>query len=301
MAIFFSSSKTSTILDRASSLIPLSLLQLQVDHHVNEFVEQATDARTLGAMVGAGMAYRFARLGTIAAAASLLPEGNALASLFTRGTSYTIALASESATFAALNRGFRHLEGQTLQESFGKEFLNSAVSLGSLKFFGKLGEGQNPLFQHLLVDTGMVASHLLAAFAHLEEKPEGDLFSQLLQAEAMNWQMKAGMGLVHEAFPRLGPSERSMDLFLRAREFDLSNRTHSYPFHFQRFAAGAGIGRPKLEASSPPDFAEKLIDPISLSEGGKRGTTKKTPLPSPGKPSLKLLPSNRLRIDGLIQ
>jgi hypothetical protein len=148
-------SPSPTILDRESAESSFSPLQEKVDVLTCDFTDQATDPKTLTAMVGAGMAYRLTRFGTLAAASSLLPEGNALASLLARGSSYACGLAGESATFTGINRGFRLADGEAPTEGFGKEWLNSAVSLGSLKIFGKLGEGQNPLLQHFLADAGM--------------------------------------------------------------------------------------------------------------------------------------------------
>jgi hypothetical protein len=67
-----------------------------------------------------------------------------------------------------------------------------------------------------------VSSHHLATLLHLEEKPDGDLFSQLLNAEAMNWQMKAGMELVNGVAPHLVFTEKAMSLSLSSREMNFS-------------------------------------------------------------------------------
>jgi HEAT repeat protein len=268
------SSKNPTILDRSSSPTYLSPLQNQVDGHVGDFIDQATDAKTLSAMVGAGMAYRLTRLGTLAAASSLLPEGNTLASLFARGSSYALGLAGESATFAGMNRGFRLFEGRNPHESFGKEFLNSALSLGSLKFFGKLGEGQNLLFQHLLADSGMVASHHLAFLAHLEDKPEGDFFSQFLHAEAMNWQMKGSQTLLHGLSPNLFSTEQTLDRYLRNKETERFFQIHLPPSFSQVARAVNGEHR---TFSMNPQEAYEWVNQMSSITGKNGGGSGKGP------------------------
>ena len=107
--------KPATILDRNASVSSLSPIQNKVDHLVGDFTEQATDPKTLAAMVGGGIAGRLTRIGTFSLASSLLPEGNA-ASLLARGSSYAMGLAGESAAFTGIHRGFGLSEGQLLTQ-----------------------------------------------------------------------------------------------------------------------------------------------------------------------------------------
>ncbi|MFO1519300.1 MAG: hypothetical protein U1F57_06535 [bacterium] len=227
-----SSLSSVSVLDRFSSVqnsgSSFTSLQTQVDGMVSGFVEQATDAKTLAAMVGGGLAYRFARFGTLALASSFVSEGGAFASFLVRGSSYVLGLAGESAAFTGIQRGFCLWEGHASSQTFAKEWLNSALSLGALKVFGKWGEGQNLILQHLMADFGMVSVHALAALLHLEEKAEGDFSTQLLHAEAMNWQMKAGMGLLHELAPTLSSFEKTTDLTLRLREKGLAEKGRKF-------------------------------------------------------------------------
>jgi len=273
--------KPKTILDRNASVSSLSPTQNQVDHLVETFTDQATNPKTLAAMVGGGLAGRLTRLSTFSLASSLLPEGNATFSLLARGSSYAMGLAGESAAFTGINRGFILADGQLPTQSFGTEWLNSAISLGSLRFFGKVGEGQSPLFQHLMADTGMVASHQVASLFKLEEKPEGDLFSQFLNAEAMNWQMKAGMGLVHEAAPKLVFMERALDRSLLSQESEAASKIE-LPLLSRLISAGAesespGTKGPRerspLLAALSVGLATLLAPQLALADNGSHSST----------------------------
>jgi cell division protease FtsH len=224
------SSKTPTILERTAPVSDLSPTQNKVDSLVSNSIEQASDPKVLAAMMGAGMAGRITRLGVFTTASSLIPEGNAVTSILVRGSGTILGLAGESAAFTGINRGFLLVDGKLPTQNFGNEWLNSAISIGSLKFFGKLGEGQNPLLQHLMADAGMVSAHSFASLLHLEEKPEGDLFSRFVEAETLNWQMKAGMGLLHTFSPQLAALEQSMDLSLKSQEGRLESRIRSRLF-----------------------------------------------------------------------
>jgi hypothetical protein len=240
------STKTPTILERSSTQSFLTPLQNQADLLVGDFTEQATDPQTLCAMVGAGAAYRLGRLASLGVGSRYLSQIPNLVRLGSLG----IGLAAESATFAGLQRSFRTFEGQCPTQSFGKEWLNAAISLGSLKAFGKLAEGQNLALQHLFSDLGMVGSHHAASLAGLEAKPEGDLFSQFLHAEAMNWQMKAGMSLVHGLAPQLSAAERSMDLLSKRKEGVLGSlRPTGTGLSLSPLLAGP-VGEISLEPSS---------------------------------------------------
>src|SRR5262245_48942447 len=90
----------SSILDRAS-LSSQSELQSQVDSLVSHSIAEATNTKTLTAMVAGGFAFRFARTGGLAAADPLL-KGNSILSWIARGGSYAAALGAESAVFAGV-------------------------------------------------------------------------------------------------------------------------------------------------------------------------------------------------------
>src|SRR5262245_25265512 len=174
-AIFRPAPGSSNLLDRtqqfSSKNSGLTSTQQQVDGMVENFVTQAANEKSIAAMMPGGLAYRTVRMGTLALGSQYLSQFP----LLVRYGSSLAGLAGESAAFTAVNRG---LEGQLLHPGFGKEWGNSAISLGALRFFGKLGEGQNLILQHLFADFGLVTSHHLAALAKIEEKPEGDLLTQ---------------------------------------------------------------------------------------------------------------------------
>src|SRR4029434_8127322 len=130
------------LLDRASSTSQTSLTKTQglIDHTVSSAVDQATQGSTLAALLGAGGAYRLTRAGVLS-----MGEGGALLSHLTRGASYALGLAGESATFAAIERSFH-----ASPTSFGKDWARAFVNLGSLKLLGGAAAGQNVILQHLL-------------------------------------------------------------------------------------------------------------------------------------------------------
>src|SRR5262249_435022 len=164
-AIFRPAPGSSNLLDRtqqfSSKNSGLTFTQQQVDGMVESFVTQASDMKSLAAMMAGGLAYRSLRMGSLALWSQYLSQFP----LFVRHGSSLVGLAGESAAFAAVNRG---LEGRFLHPEFGKEWGSSAISLGALRFFGKFGEGQNPILQHLFADLGLVTSHHLAALAKIE-------------------------------------------------------------------------------------------------------------------------------------
>src|SRR4029450_8138029 len=186
-----------------------TVLQAQVKGCVGGFVTEATRVQTLAALFGAGLAYRLTRVGVVGSGLF----GN---SVLTRTASMGLGLAGESAVFTGINRGFNHFNHVGSRQSFGEEWVHSTVTLGALKGFGVLGQGQNLFVRHLFSDVGMVSGHQLAYGLGLQGRPEGTLAEQFLQAEALNWQMAAGMSLTHRLAPGLSAVERGLDLPLRA-------------------------------------------------------------------------------------
>jgi hypothetical protein len=261
----------SSVLERSQSTASLSTVQKQVDGLVTDFTAQATDPQTLAALTAGGAAYRFGKFATLSAGSRYT---SSLPSLVRIG-SFGIGLAGESATFAGVQRTFRSFEGQAPTQSFGKEWMSAAISLGSLKFFGKLAEGQNLALQHLFSDVGMVGAHHAAAFAGLEAKPEGDLFSQFLHAEAMNWQMKAGMGLVHGLAPRLSATERAMDLTLKSQENNLASLGSGIFRPLSPSLAAEGPSAPLLSSSSEGKEVRPTLMAMSAIGKGEEGPRRK--------------------------
>jgi hypothetical protein len=200
---------------------PLSDIQAQVDALVSHSMDEATNWKTISAMTAAGAASRLLRLGSMTAAAPLLAHRSAWLPALIRTGSQAVALSGESAVFAGMSRSFRNLEGRPSSQPFSEEWAQTMISLGSLKAFGGITKGQNIVLQHLAADLGLVAGQNLASAAHLTGKSSGGLIEQMLGAEALNWQMKAGMGLVHGLTPQLMALEKSADLSLESQEREI--------------------------------------------------------------------------------
>src|SRR5215467_7108347 len=250
----------SNLLDRAgSSSSPLSENQNLVDQMVSSSLSEATKGSTLLAMLGAGYVSRLTRAGVMSVA---LGEGSKFLPILTRGGSYAIALANESAAFAGIERGFH-----PSQTSFEKDWVRAFINLGSIKLLGNVAEGQNLLLQHLLTDLGMVGGQQVGAKLGFVEKPQGSLAQQMVQAEALNWSQKGGMALLHGLLPNLFPMEKSMDLYLRSREADLFSKEKSLPFFSRLAVEGPGI----FSATSMKTEGPKGPDQFAMShqdEGG---------------------------------
>src|SRR4030095_12085006 len=185
---------TGSILSRSTlSSSSLSSTQSPVDGLVGGFAEQATDWRSLAAMMAGGMAYRAGRVGIMG-----LGSGNAL-----RVASVGLGLTAEVATFEGTHRGLTVLSGEARSNpnlfrwngngGLRQGFLNSFVTFGTLKGAGRLAPRENVLIQHLLQDSGMVLGHHATGALGLAPRPTGSLAEQFLHAEATNLQLGAGM------------------------------------------------------------------------------------------------------------
>src|SRR5262245_12345708 len=268
-------SSTDSFLERKSrdpqNKTTLSEIQTQVDNLVTHSIDQAFGSKTLVAMVAGGFASRFARMGALETTAPFLSKGEMILPFLARGNSYAVALGAESFTFAGVNRGLNNLEGHRSIQPFTQEWAHAGITLGLLKSFGALTKEQNVLLQHLTTDLGLVAGQNLGAAAQLEPKPQGDFLQQMLSAEAMNWQMKAGMSLVHSLTPGLLPLEKSMDLLLQSQETDGGFKREPTRLFFSRFAFAAE-GGPEIaltENGRSKESKESHLSQMSGDGGGK--------------------------------
>src|SRR5215467_8262071 len=205
---------TQGLLSR-SSLSPslMSPLQSQVDGLVGGFAQQATDWRSLAAMMVGGMTYRLGRVGAMAAGTG-------------RIASVGIGLGAEVTAFEMTNRSLSSLTGESHsnpnlwrwegQGGIRQGLLSSLVTFGTLKTAGRLAQGENVVVQHLLQDTGMVLGHQVSGAFRITDRPQGTLAEQFLHAEATNLQLSAGMALAHGFAPGIQGLERGLDLSLRA-------------------------------------------------------------------------------------
>src|SRR4029450_8783086 len=245
---------SQSILARASlpSSIPLSTpLQSQVDGLVGGFAAQATDWRSLASMMAGGTAYRLGRVGILG-----LGSGNAL-----RVASVGVGLGAEVLTFEGSHRALTALSGEDHHNpnlfrwnghgGIAQGLLHSFVTFGTLKGFGRLGQGQNVVAQHLLQDTGMVLGHQFTGAIGIAPRPTGTLAEQFLPAEAPHLQLGAGMALAHGMAPGVQGLERGLDLSLPAPSAAPS---------ISRFFGGEnseGLGlRPALATAGAPAATE---------------------------------------------
>src|SRR5262245_24947050 len=240
-------------------------LQSQVDGLVDGFVQQATDWRSLAAMMAGGMAYRVGRTGALTAGTGRL-------------ASLGIGLSAEVTAFELTNRALQsvgaglvsaHFEGHPQgvplqarnlwrwegQGGIRQGFLNSFITFGSLKGSARVAQGENVVVQHLLQDTGMVLGHQVSASFGITDRPQGTFAEQVLHAEATNLQMSAGMALAHSVAPGIQGLERGLDLSLRSI---LSTLSHSP--HFGPAFAVAGLGKTDLEQFGGPKIILNSFD-----------------------------------------
>ncbi|MFO1519867.1 MAG: hypothetical protein U1F57_09435 [bacterium] len=208
----------------------LSSTQKQVDNMMSRFVHEATEWKSLAAMMAGGVAYRLGKIGVIAGSEKIF--GSTAARLFplVQAASAVGGLATEVTVFEGTQRGLTALTGEAklnpnLLNWHGKGgikegWLSSFVNFGTLKGFGKLAEGQNLLVQHAVQDMGMVMGHHVVHGVGFGEKPEGTLAEQFLHAEVTNLQLGAGASLAHQITGgRLLAFERGLDLAIRSRNF----------------------------------------------------------------------------------
>src|SRR4030095_3876377 len=217
--------RPSSVSDRGSfqTSSPLTEVQASTDRLVSVSIQEGTNLKTAATMLTAGWVGRATRLGGMTSA----PGQNILAHAI-RGISYVPALAAESAAFAGIEREFR-FEGQKTTQPFQKDWARAAVTLTGLKLFGGIIRGQNIILQHLFTDVGLVGGQHTAHAAGLMDRAQGSLAQQMLQAEAMNWQMKGSLAVAHSLSPRLSAAERSLDIFLKNREPHLSYDRRAFP------------------------------------------------------------------------
>jgi hypothetical protein len=217
---------TESILRRLSSTsfgLPADFypLQAQVEGLVSHFVEEAASPATLAALMAGGMAYRFGRVGVLAAG-----EGR-LAAAPLRLASYGFGLGAEVGAYEFTNRVLQTVgaAGRPPADSqnpnlwswsgpggWAQGLGSSALTFGLLKGAGFLAREQNLVLQHAFQSTAMVAGQNAVAALGIAPRPEGSFAEQVLHAEATNLQLGAGMGLSILS-PRACPPWRDASIF----------------------------------------------------------------------------------------
>jgi len=215
-----------SVLSRRSLLVsaPLTPGQKQAEHLVENFVEQSSDWKSLAAMMVGGLAYRMGKMGVMASVGvrcnvPLQKTLSVISGLTSEVTAFEFANRVLSTVGARFPRpGLETAGGETppLQNqspdtdhpspnlwswsgpSGWKEgLLSSLVTFGALKGFGRLAQGQNIIVQNLAQDLGMVTGHQLLNRVGWEESRPGGFLEQMTHAQAMNFQIGAGMALGH--------------------------------------------------------------------------------------------------------
>jgi hypothetical protein len=225
-----------SVLDRVSSSFSqkeFTELQSQVDRLVSGFVEQATEGRSLAAMMAGGMAYRLGRIGVLSVGVQNFEP-------LRHAVSIGVGLGAEATAFEMTNRALMDL-GTNGRSPFNQNLwrwdgpdgirqglLSSLVTFGSLKGLGTLAQGQGLVVQHLFQSSGMVLGHQISGALGITSKPEGTLAEQFLRAEITNLQMSGGIALGHSLTGGgIQAVERGLDLSLRATDVRMALRNRS--------------------------------------------------------------------------
>ncbi|MFO1518611.1 MAG: hypothetical protein U1F57_02935 [bacterium] len=206
-SLSFSASETLLLRFSQTSLAQESRLfsaQAQMDGLVSHFVQEATDWRSMAAMMAGGVAYRLGRMGAMSILGSQRLPLRLLAN--------TIGLANEVTVFEAMNGILRpESTPSTGEGGFWHRWRASFLNFGLLKIGGAAAVGQNVIAQHLFQDTAMVAGNHLTARLGLGPAPEGTLAQQFLHAEATNLQLGVGMGFAHFVMPGIHAFESGLE------------------------------------------------------------------------------------------
>lgn len=205
----------------------LTSTQAMIDGAVGQFVEQASDWRSLAAMSAGSIFFRLGRMGTLA----LGSNAGAFLSPLVRGSSYVIGLGTEVAAFEGTSRFLSYASGDRSNPhlfdwsghgGLWEGLRSSFVNFGALKVFGHLGHGQNMVVSNLMADLGMVAGHEAAFRLGLAPAQEGTFVERMVHAQITNIQMGASMSLMGQLFPHVQATERALDLELQARASRMS-------------------------------------------------------------------------------
>lgn len=179
-----------------------SAAHLACDQMLSGFSETATEARSLFAMTAGSFVYRASKLALFASPLARI------SSQAIRLFAPALSLGAEVSAYQALTGG----QGS-------RDWLARYVDFTALKLFGQAGRGANPLLMHALQGAGVVAGQSLAHALAGQERVSGSLAERFFRAEAMNWSLRAGQGLVHylggASLQRL---ESSWDLRASARD-----------------------------------------------------------------------------------
>jgi len=162
----------------------LSEGQIHLDHIAGSFSASAADPVSLASLMAGGGIYKVARAGLLNWAPRL--------GIFASGTALALEVSGYRATHLAFE-GKLSASGVFEARGWASDFAGFA----GLKGAGSLSRGYNPVLAHFSQDLSMVASQHAASALTGSALPETGLVQQLLQAEAVNLQMSAGLELFH--------------------------------------------------------------------------------------------------------
>ncbi len=173
----------------------LTASQLQTSAIEGSFSREACNWRSLTGMIAGGFAFRMGRLAALESFSNLGLMRHAFVAPAFRALAFTSALAGEVTVFRGVNQILTP-EINSPEQSFlnPQSWMSTFVDFFALKTMGHFGAG-NILLSHVAQDVAVVAGHQLGASLGFTTRPEGTLAQQFFHAEAMNWQMSAGMKL----------------------------------------------------------------------------------------------------------
>lgn len=193
--------------------------QLALDHTLHSFAEQASDPYTLTAVLAGGTAFRAVRGLGFSSLGGLLGQSRVGAAVLRAGVTGG-ALVAESGAFVTSERLLKMAVGGADPSLFQWEGVNglknawasATVNFAALRGAGQMTAGQNGLLQHFAAASTMVAANQVTGRLGFTEAPQGSLMEQFVHASVMDFQIRAGMGLLHHFAPGLSRWERSMDV-----------------------------------------------------------------------------------------
>lgn len=213
-----------SLLERRASLFsPISLTSFQntQDQLLYQWRTGLGDSCALAGMVIAPLLGKYVR-GRLF---SVLEPGMRSPSLWRTSSlqllSRGFGLGAEVLSFEGLQRCLKvKIAGQSPsllswegEEGLRQGLLHSWVSFMLLKSSHQIFPASNLIAQHFLTDAATVAGNHLAAEMGILPRSTQGIFQDLLQAEVMNWQMKAGLVLFHQSSRgKWMQRERRMDL-----------------------------------------------------------------------------------------
>ncbi|MFO1519299.1 MAG: hypothetical protein U1F57_06530 [bacterium] len=252
----------------------LTSAQKQVDEMTSRFVHEASDWKSLAAMMVGGVAFRLGKIGVITGSEKIL--GSFATRLFplVQAASALGGLAGEVTVFEGVNE---LLSPSLPPKSYGKRWLSSFINFGTLKGFGKFAEGQNIFVQHAIQDMGMVLGHHVAHGSGVEEKPEGSLVEQLLRSEIANIQWTAGTQLAHYLTGgNLMAFERGLELTLQAKVFENKMHRNLSDLWSPQLAFAEGNEKAGVEGTAPKKALDHPLVILSQKNEKAEGSDGKT-------------------------